>query len=58
MNIVRSKPDTSHTSSLAVELGSLQGPCVGCTDCVGLCADLIDVLLIPDVVLSKKRETQ
>ncbi len=58
MNITRSNTDTTRTASLTVELATLQGPCVGCTDCNGLCAELIDALMIPDIILSKKRETQ
>lgn len=58
MNITRSQLDTSRLNALSVELATLQGPCVGCTDCNGLCAELIDALVLPDVILSKKRETQ
>ena len=58
MNIVRSKPSSTQTTALSFALGDLNGPCVGCEDCNGLCAELIDVLFLPDVILSKKRETQ
>ena len=58
MDIVRSKPAATHTVRLAGTLDTLQNPCVGCTDCVGLCAELIDALVIPDVILSRKRESQ
>ncbi|WP_198654811.1 hypothetical protein [Albibacillus kandeliae] len=58
MDIVRSKPVTPHTVRLAGTLDGLQGPCVGCTDCTGLCAELIDALVIPEVILSRKRESQ
>ncbi|MCB1341743.1 MAG: hypothetical protein KDK24_11920 [Pseudooceanicola sp.] len=55
MNIHRSKPDQSHTVALAAALNQLNNPCVGCDNCNGLCADLIDVLVIPDIILSRKR---
>jgi hypothetical protein len=58
MNIVRSKPSSSNTTALGMAMSELNGPCVGCSDCNGLCAELIDALVIPDVILSKKRETQ
>ena len=58
MNILRSKPDSSHTAELSAQLNGLNGPCVGCTNCNGLCADLIDVLMLPDVILSRKRPPQ
>ena len=58
MNISRSKAETPRLNSLSVEISHLNGPCVGCQDCVGLCMALIDALVLPDVILSKKRETQ
>lgn len=58
MNIIRSKPDLTHTAALSVALSELNNPCVGCANCNGMCADLIDVLMIPDVILSRKRPSQ
>jgi len=58
MNISRSKAETPRLNDLSVELSQLHGPCVGCSDCDGLCGALIDALTIPDVILSKKRESQ
>ncbi|MEX0282598.1 MAG: hypothetical protein AB3N13_15555 [Arenibacterium sp.] len=58
MNIVRSKPSSSHTVALGAAMSELNGPCVGCSDCNGLCAELIDALSVPDIILSKRRETQ
>ncbi|MEX0338311.1 MAG: hypothetical protein AB3N11_04645 [Arenibacterium sp.] len=58
MNIVRSKPATPHTTNLSIQLNQMSGHCVGCSDCNGLCAELLDALMIPDIVLAKKRETQ
>ena len=58
MQINRSKAETPHVNSLSSEISDLQGPCVGCTDCVGLCLPLIEALVVPDIILSKKRETQ
>ncbi len=31
------------------------GPCLGCTDCRGLCASLLEVLSLPEAVLSNAR---
>ena len=58
MDIQRSKPDQTHTTALSAALGDLHNPCVGCANCNGLCADLIDVLMIPDIILSRKRASQ
>lgn len=56
MTISRSQPTTLHSTALAQEMSKLQGPCIGCRDCLGLCRALIDALVVPDVVLSRKRE--
>ena len=58
MPIDRSKPATPRVSTLAIELSDLHGPCVGCCDCMGLCTALIDALVIPDLVLSKRPEAR
>ncbi|NVK97904.1 hypothetical protein KQ247_07630 [Ruegeria pomeroyi] len=57
MQIDRSKPETPHLHALSGQISTLQGPCVGCSDCVGLCKALIDTLVVPDLVLTRKRET-
>lgn len=57
MQIDRTKPATPRVTALAGDISSLQGPCVGCTDCVGLCEVLIDTLVLPDLILTKKRES-
>lgn len=58
MIINRTHPDVTNTNVLAMQLSDLHGPCVGCQGCKGLCTALIDALLVPDLVLSRKRETQ
>jgi len=55
MQINRSKADASKVKALATEVSGLQGPCVGCSNCVGLCEALIDALVLPDLILSRKR---
>ncbi|SMY06913.1 hypothetical protein [Flavimaricola marinus] len=42
------------TTAAAKDIAQLQGPCVGCSDCRGLCAALIEALTLPDIILSKK----
>jgi len=51
--INRDKSPTVHTGGLAEELASLNGPCVGCKDCKGLCPALIVALVLPDLILSR-----
>ena len=57
MQIDRSKPDTPRLHALSGQISTLQGPCVVCPDCVGLCKELIDTLVVPDLILTRKRET-
>ena len=44
-----------HVAVLSRDLAALRGPCLGCTGCKGLCATLIDALVIPDLVLAPAR---
>lgn len=53
MIINRDKAPAAHVSVLAQELAGLNGPCVGCKDCKGLCAELIEALVLPDMILSR-----
>jgi hypothetical protein len=57
MNISRLVASAPRTVALSSELSKLNGPCVGCTDCNGLCRELIETLVVPDVILSKKHGT-
>ncbi|MDA0961340.1 MAG: hypothetical protein O2898_00235 [Proteobacteria bacterium] len=57
MKIDRLAAFAPRTRALASDLAQLQGPCVGCTGCDGLCRDLIDTLVLPDIVLKKGRKT-
>ena len=54
MDIDRTEATTRRTEMLASELSTLNGPCVGCTECKGLCRALIDALTVPHLVLSGK----
>lgn len=42
------------TTATATEIAQLHGPCVGCFDCRGLCAELIEALTLPDIILARK----
>lgn len=56
MKIIRNRPQTPNVTELSMGLAQLNNPCVGCSDCVGLCDALIDALVLPDLVLSKRRD--
>ena len=44
------------TKELAEELMNLRTPCVGCSDCSGMCEVLMDVVTIPKTVLKEPPE--
>lgn len=56
MKIERKAAFAPRTSALALDLASLQAPCVGCDGCTGLCDALIDALTLPDLLLGKGRK--
>mgnify|MGYP000435948052 CR=1 FL=1 len=58
MKISRNKVETPNINNLSSQIVSLQGPCVGCTDCTGMCQALIDALTVPDLILSKSSRPQ
>ncbi len=58
MNIHRLVAAAPRTVALSNELSKLTGPCVGCTDCNGLCKELIEAMVLPDMILSRKSAAQ
>ena len=58
MKISRNKVETPNLNSLSDQIVGLQGPCVGCTNCTGMCQALIDALTVPDVILNKTNRPQ
>ncbi|MGH1368421.1 MAG: hypothetical protein ACRBCL_07365 [Maritimibacter sp.] len=42
------------TETLARDVTALKAGCVGCSDCKGLCQELIDAMLVPGLVLKGK----
>lgn len=58
MFISRHIAEAPRTTDLATEIAKLNGPCIGCTECDGLCKELIDALVVPDVILSKNQKAQ
>lgn len=56
MDIDRSAPNTIHTDPLMASMSQLQGPCIGCTECTGFCAALLEALTLPDMILDPRRK--
>jgi len=58
MKISRNKVATPNINNLSSQIVGLQGPCVGCSGCTGMCQALIDALTLPDLILSKSNRPQ
>ena len=55
LNITRSRGETRRSEELAAQVAGLGAPCVGCSNCRGLCAELLEAMVLPDIILSGKR---
>ena len=53
MSINRDKAPSHCTNELARKMADLRGPCIGCKDCKGMCRDLLELLMLPDIILTK-----
>ena len=41
------------TLEMGQQLTTIQGPCIGCKGCQGLCATLIEAMTVPDAILNR-----
>lgn len=55
MQIRRDIAYAPRARALGHELARLEGDCVGCKNCTGICTALLEALTLPDFVL-KERE--
>ncbi|MDU8927385.1 hypothetical protein RXV86_08320 [Alisedimentitalea sp. MJ-SS2] len=51
MNITRSEAVTERSDALVQRIAGLGTPCVGCTNCRGLCRELIEAIVVPEIIL-------
>ncbi|MDU9006106.1 hypothetical protein [Sedimentitalea todarodis] len=58
MFISRHIAEAPRTTALTTEIAKLNGPCIGCSECDGLCKELIEALVVPDVILSRSLKAQ
>jgi len=56
VNITRSRGETRRTEALAAQIAGMACTCVGCSNCRGLCRELIEAIVIPDMILSDARD--
>lgn len=55
MIIDRSRPPTARLKELSCKLDEIYGPCLACEECTGICASLIDALMLPDMIVRSDR---
>jgi formate hydrogenlyase subunit 6/NADH:ubiquinone oxidoreductase subunit I len=55
MTISRTIGQAPRTQALANELNGMNGPCIGCVGCQGVCQALIEVMVLPDLIISERR---
>lgn len=51
MTITRSPAVTERSEELVQRIAGMGAPCVGCTDCRGLCHELIEAIVVPEIIL-------
>lgn len=54
MQIDRTAGKSPRTQEIIVQVSGLRANCVGCADCKGLCHELIEAMLVPELVLKGK----
>ena len=57
MQVARKTAFAPRSEAVGAQLAALNEPCIGCTDCTGLCKDLIDAVVLPDLLLSRRKST-
>lgn len=55
MDIERAIARAPRAAAVAREVAQLEGPCIGCALCRGLCLPLIEALTIPDAISPRAR---
>ncbi len=55
MSITRSRGETRRSEALAAQVAGMSTPCVGCTGCRGLCKELIEAIVLPEIILGDTR---
>lgn len=55
LHIIRDRGETEKTEALAAQITTLNAPCVGCSDCRGICQALLEAMTVPDIILGSTR---
>lgn len=54
MQTKRTIGSAPRTTALALDISHLNTPCIGCTDCQGICAVLIETMQLPELLLRNR----
>lgn len=54
MSTVREIGHAPRVRALAKEINHFNSPCIGCTDCDGICQALIEALVVPGIILKER----
>ncbi len=54
IDVARNRGETRRSKALAATVANLGVPCLGCTDCRGICTELLEALVLPDVILNDR----
>ncbi len=55
MAIQRSVGFAPRVQKLANDIQLIQGSCIGCTDCRGLCEALLEAMTLPELLLARTK---
>ncbi|MFP4274354.1 MAG: hypothetical protein ACLFRU_04945 [Paracoccaceae bacterium] len=53
MKVERKAGAAPRVAQLARDIGCVEGPCMGCADCRGLCPAIIEAMTLPEIVLRR-----
>lgn len=56
MKINREIGHAPRTVTISKDLMMLNGPCIGCENCRGMCMELIEAMVVPDMILSAAKD--
>lgn len=54
MQVTQSAAANAHTGTLALKLMATGSRCIGCADCTGLCRELVEAMMLPDMLLAHR----
>lgn len=53
MEVHRTKTDSPVLKALGTKLPDITAQCFGCSDCDGLCHEVLEAMILPDMILAR-----